>query len=458
MGLFFVPPMSEAQMKAIAQSGSLEQHQVFLQTHPSKLNEYFSGHRDTFLTYACMQGHDKIVEYLLSLPNIKVNKRSFEFDDDDEFEETPLDCALEMGHVNIVHMLLARNATLHYYKQDKLKKFLRAHPHPQKHNRGEQQEKTKEEKESQAHMPVTLSATMQQKLQQGTLGHMSEEEIIRELVVGKLTCGFSDQLAWPNIAKRVEEHENARAQQMNLVPAWQQEQATIHARRQDVQNELGRLQQELVQLNQQQQQLEQRMQGHAKVPAMKDLSSLLAFARRVEPIERRLVAHLEVEIAKKKAQLASLSDERSPQPKLSLLLNCMNLTEAAIEATRTLDSKTFMRLTKRTQDFTERYSSSSVSMEDIKDLLYCGEMMRDGDFPFGNHDLECVVCANHTTQQMINFIRERYDIDLPLDVLERKNINGRRVLFCAVSDFPSHNKQQVMEAVDRLRELHEEAM
>merc|ERR1712137_780922 len=162
-------------------------------------------------------------------------------------------------------------------------------------------------------------------------------------------------------------------------------------------------------------------------------------------------------MAKKKTQLAALSD-KSSQPKLSLLLNCMNLTEAAIEATRTLDSKTFKRLTKRSHDFAERYSSSSVSMEDIKDLLYCGEMMREGNFPFGDHDLECVVCANHTTQQMINFIRERDDIDLPLDVLERKNINGRRALFCAASDFPGHNKQQVMKAVDRLREIHDKAM
>merc|ERR1712110_1233996 len=260
------------------------------------------------------------------------------------------------------------------------------------------------------------------------------------------------------MGKRVEEHENARAQQLNPIMVWRQEQATIHARRQDVQSEVDRLQQELVQLNQQHQQLEQRIQDHAKVPPMKDLSCLLAFARRVEPIEQRLVAHLEEEMAKKKPQLAALSDESSPQPKLSLLLNCMNLTEAAIDATRTLDSDTFKRLTKRNQDFTERYSSSSVSMEDIKDLLYCGEMMREGDFPFGDHDLECVVCANHTTQQMINFIRERKDIDLPLDVLERKNINGRRVLFCTVSDFPGQNKEQVMEAMDRLRELHEEAM
>merc|ERR1712137_325393 len=439
MGPFVVPPMSDAEMLTIAESGSLEQHQAFLQTHPSKLNEYFIRvllERETFLTYACWKGHDEIVEYLLSLPSIDVNKEVLrEIYPRILRPRSPLDLALLNKHVNIVCMLLARNAKLHSCEQDELNEFLRAHPI----------------------LPVTLSATMHQKLQQGTLGHMSEEEIARELVVGKLTCGFSDQLAWPNIVKRVEEHENARAQQMNLVPAWQQEQATIHARRQDVQSELDRLQQELVQLNQQHQQLEQRMQDHAKVPPMKDLSSLLAFARRVQPIEQRLVTHLEEEMAKKKVQLAALSDENSPQPKLSLLLNCMNLTEAAIEATRTLDSNTFTRLTKR-HNFTERYSSSSVSMEDIEDLLYCGEMMRDGEFPFGDHDLECVVCANHTTQQMSNFIRERDDIDLPLDVLERKNINGKRVLFCAASDLPGQNKRKVMEAVDRLRELHEEAM
>merc|ERR1712110_840891 len=229
----------------------MEQHQAFLQTHPSKLNEYF---RSSYRSW------------------------------------TPLDCALLCKHVNIVHMLLARNAKLSSCGQDELNEFLRAHPNPQKDSRGKQQEKTKEEKESRVHMPVTLSATTQQKLQQGTLGHMSEEEITRELEAGKLTCGFSDQLAWPDIVKRVEEHENARAQQMNPVTAWRQEQANIHTRRQDVQSELDRLQQELVQLNQQHQQLEQRIQDHA----MKDLSGLLAFARRVQPIEQRLVAHLEV--------------------------------------------------------------------------------------------------------------------------------------------------------------------
>merc|ERR1712137_914229 len=437
---FVSPPMSNAQMKAIAESGSLEQHQAFLQAHPSKLNEYFFRDiRDTLLTYACWQGHDKIVEHLLSLPNIDVNKPNrFHFAERDIY--SPLDLALSNKHVNIVHMLLARNAILRSYKQDELNEFIREHPNPQN-----------------AHMPVTLSATTQQKLQQGTLGHMSEGEIARELVAGKLTCGFSDQLAWPNIVKRVEEHENARAQRMKPVTAWKQEQATIRTRRQDVQSELDRLQQELVQLNQQHQKLEQRIQDHAKVPPMKNLYSLLVFARRVQRIEQRLVNHLEEEMAKKKVQLAALSDESSPQPKLSLLLNCMNLTEAAIHVTRTLDSKTFTKLTKR-HDFTERYSSPSVSTEDIKDLLYCGEMVRDGEFPFGDHDLECVVCANHTTQQMINFIRERDDIDLPLDVLERKNINGKRLLFCTASELPGQNKRKVMEAVDRLRELHEEAM
>merc|ERR1712107_691471 len=102
--------------------------------------------------------------------------------------------------------------------------------------------------------------------------------------------------------------------------------------------------------------------------------------------------------------------------------------------------------------------SEAVSEEDIKDMLYCGEMMRECDFPFGDHDVQCVVCTNHTPQQLINLIKERKDIDLPIDPVARQNINGRRVPYCVASDFPGQNKRQVMKALDRLRELHEEAM
>lgn len=90
--------------------------------------------------------------------------------------------------------------------------------------------------------------------------------------------------------------------------------------------------------------------------------------------------------------------------------------------------------------------------------MYCGEMMRKSEFPYGDHDFECVVCANRTTQQMINFIRERDDIDLPLDEIESGNINGRRVLFCTASDFPGQNQRQVMKALTSLREMHNSVM
>merc|ERR1712130_517184 len=163
------------------------------------------------------------------------------------------------------------------------------------------------------------------------------------------------------------------------------------------------------------------------------------------------------EMTKKRPQLAALSDYASSQPKLSLLLNCMGVEEAAISATRDLDYVSFKRLTKRHECFVDQYATI-LSVMAIKDLLYCGEMLRDSEFPFSDHDLACAVCANHTATQMINFVKERGDIDLPLDVIAKKNINGKRALFCTPNDFPSLSKQHVRDVVDRLNLIHEEAM
>merc|ERR1719282_1848284 len=361
-------------------------------------------------------------------------------------------------------MLLAHHAQLKYCKQDKLNEFLQQHPNPQVAIRQEEENKRKkkkeeEEKERQEQVPVTLSPATWQRLHENTLGDMNDEAITQDLVAGKLACGFSSQLVWADIVKRVQEHETARVQENQPTVSWRREQATLDARRQQVQVQLAQLQQNLQELNQQYDTLEQRIQEHAAAPRKRDLSSLLAFAERVQPIEQRLVAQLEEEMNKKKPQLSALSDHTGgTAPKLSLLLNCMGVQEAAIAATRDLNNTAFKRLTKRIPDFTDRYRSDSVSAEDIKDLLYCGEMMRECDFPFGDHDVECVVCINHTAQQLANFIKERHDIDLPAEVLAHQNINGRRVLYAVASDFPEQSKRQVMEALDRLRDLHEEAL
>ena len=137
----------------------------------------------------------------------------------------------------------------------------------------------------------------------------------------------------------------------------------------------------------------------------------------MQPIEQRLVAQLEEEMNKRKTKLSALSDHTNTAPKLSLLLNCMGVQEAAIAATRDLNETAFKRLTKRTSDFIERYRSDRVSAEDIKDLLYCGEMMRECDFPFADHYYECVVCLHHTPQELINWIKERARLAGSLELL-----------------------------------------
>lgn len=302
---------------------------------------------------------------------------------------------------------------------------------------------------------MKLTNSVRQRMRAGTLESMDDETITENLVSGQMSSGFSDQLAWEHIAKRVAEYETARVQPIVI---WRQEQVTIDSQRNDVQIELDRLQQELLQLNQQHQTLEELILEHAMAHPEPDLSRLLQFAQRVQPIEQRLVEQLEEEMGQKKFQLAALSDQTSSQPKLSLLLNCMGVGEAAIAATRDLNSTAFKRLTKWNQEYFESPNAVLVSPEDSRDLLYCGEMLRNAEFPYEYHDHECVVCANQTAQQMVNFIRERNDINLPEDVLLRKKINGRRALYGRTSDFPGCHERQVMAALERLRELHEEAM
>lgn len=384
-------------------------------------------------------------------------------------------------------MLLARNARLHRGDKNQLEKFLRTNPNPQEAIRREEERKAEErrraeearmeeetkraeeerrakekkaeeiKKEEQAlQQTVNISMSVRQRMREGTLQKMSDEAITQELMTGRLASGFSYQLHWANIVTCVEKHQAVRSQSNEPIAVWRQEQATIDAQRLAVQRELQRLQQQLLQLHQKYEELEEHIQEHAKALATADLFSLLQFARRVQPIEQRLVAELEEEMREERVQLAALSDKSSSQPKLSLLLNCMGVSEAAIAATGDLDSTAFKRLTKR-HDFVERYRLSGVSAEDIMDLLWCGEMMRDSDFPFEDHIHDCAVCANHSAQQLINFIRER-GIALPVEVLTSKNINGKRILYCAPSDFPRQEKLQWMDAVDRLRELHEQAM
>jgi len=188
-------------------------------------------------------------------------------------------------------------------------------------------------------------------------------------------------------------------------------------------------------------------------PPMPDLSDLLEFASRVIPIEQELVGQLEAELRKKNCQLAALSDMESTQPKLSLLLNCMGMEQAAIAATAHLDSKIFKIQTKLSGLLLPS-CRSKISAMAFKDLLYCGEMLREAPFPFSTHVEACTVCQQQSPAQLIEFIEGLDGVDLPSDILEQDRINGKCILFCNSDDFPNLPQKEVMEAINRLRDIH----
>ena len=307
-------------------------------------------------------------------------------------------------------------------------------------------------------IPVGVPHHVRQQLNQGILSHMSEEDIAQQFVEGKLSCRWSDSLVWESIRISLTEYETSRAQQMEPVSGWRQEQQDLEVRRDDLQQQVERLQKELSEITEKHKDIGKRIEERVtEVESMADLSELLSFAKRVSFVEQRLVSQLEEEMNKQNPVLAAQSDETSPQPKLSLLLNCMGVQEAAIVATRDLDSALFKRRAKRHELFAEEYNQR-VPASGIKDLLYVAEMLGEAQFPFSDHDEECVVCANHTAAQMINFVNERKDINLPVDELKRQDINGKRALFCTSKDFPSMDPEQVRTVLHLLNDIHEEAL
>lgn len=140
-----------------------------------------------------------------------------------------------------------------------------------------------------------------------------------------------------------------------------------------------------------------------------------------------------------------------------MLFNCFDLPQEAIDVTSEWTSAEFMRHTKNQASFLSRLQDTPYSF--IKDLLYCGEMMRDGQFPYVDHEGECVVCMNRTADQLVNFIKER-GIVLDHDVLRANKISGRHILFSSFPEFAGSGlpKADVLEALDRLRALHEEIL
>merc|ERR1712110_110542 len=118
-----------------------------------------------------------------------------------------------------------------------------------------------------------------------------------------------------------EEHETTRHSQQQQLEQLKQERNNLDKRRKQLERELAEIKQQTTQLDGRIQQEQQNAP-----PPMADLSSLLAFAARVIPIEQELVGQLEAELSKKKPHLAALEDNTSPQqPKLSLMLNCMGI-------------------------------------------------------------------------------------------------------------------------------------
>ncbi len=284
----------------------------------------------------------------------------------------------------------------------------------------------------------------------GTLVQMNREEIKQGLCMGTLPCAFSPESAWSALQQRAAEHEEKRRNQANPVQQLEMEDERLKNLCQKLRSDLTEAEQQRVQVGIR---LEQERKNSP--PPMPDLSELLEFASRVIPVEQELVGQLEAELGKKKPHLAALDDKTSPQPKLSLMLNCMGIHASGIAATSSLDLTNFLRKSRRSAVFAESLARVRVDRSTILDLLYCGELVREGEFPFVGHEDECPVCGNVTPEALINFIKER-GIGLNHQVLRKKDINGRRVLYCTPKDFPNQSREEVEAAVDALQAIHEE--
>jgi len=386
-------------------------------------------------------GDIEIVNDLIARPgiNLHLGRRGDVF----SVGETPLDLALQNSNTECVHALVVCGAPLQFYKQEQLDAFLKKHPAVAQQQAGS--EKKKAEKAAIEWIPEALNDHMRV----GTLERMDREEIKQGLCMGTLPCAFSSDSAWSALQQLAAEHEDKRQNQANPVQQLEME-------HNDLKNLCQRLRSDLTSAEQKMKQVGTRLEQERKnsPPPMADLSELLKFASRVIPIEQELVGQLEAELRKKKPHLAALDDNTSAQPKLSLMLNCMNINAAGIAATSSLDLTNFLRKSKRANVFAESLSPH-INRNTILDLLYCGELVREGEFPFVDHEDECPVCGNATAKDLINFVKER-GIGLNHQVLRDRDINGRRVLYCSQKDFPDQSRKEVEEAVDALQAIHEE--
>jgi len=420
-------------MRKVGESGSLNRVRRFLERHPEMLNEYACGM--TFLGIACDHGFEDIAEYLISLPNIDLSLGWVG-------HRTPLDLALSRSllggnRTKIIRMLVAVGAPSS--DQHELDEFLETHPTLPVSKRKSESEEARGGKEDQTWSWIRTFVFQQ--LEHRSLKEISADEIKQMLQEGHLPCGWTHDLAWKQIWTLTEN-------QRSLKESLQIEKTRLDAEEQRSTDELQKVQE-------QRKQLDKNMQQQARLVSGVDLEMLSAFAQRVEPIENALMSELESELEKKKPKLSALTDLQSPQPKLSLFLNCMGTHSKAIHATRDLDSTMFQRQVKNSAQFIEQYGSAEVSEEMLKDLLYCGEMLRDCNPPLADHDDKCPVCLNRTPEELTKYLREK-GIDLDSNTIRRNRINGRRVLFSMAKEFS--NAATPTQALDRLRDIHEDAM
>merc|ERR1712173_82683 len=146
------------------------------------------------------------------------------------------------------------------------------------------------------------------------------------------------------------------------------------------------------------------------------------------------------------------TDDESTQPKLSLLLNCMGVETAGIEATRDMDLKQFTNKARWRNISTQAYGEW-ISPNTLRDLYYCGQLVGECKYRLVCHDDKCPVCACRTPQQLINFLKER-GIRLNSDVIIAEELNGRRVLYCSSDEFPDEPPEEVQQAIFYLQCLH----
>ena len=253
---------------------------------------------------------------------------------------------------------------------------------------------------------------------------------------------------WKQITTLIEEQETIMASYETEKAKLEQEETRLTA-------ELDHIQTQRTHVQMEKEQLLTSMQDYSRKASSVDWKELKTFAQRVEPIEKALMSTLEAELEKEKPRLSALTDFYSKHPRLTLLLNCMGVQPEVIQAARGLTGRSFRRQVKDSQEFVRRYSTPKLSHNELKDILYCGQLWCDCGPSIAEHENQCPVCCNSTTEQLLHYLQE-ISVTLDPDTIKKNNINGRRVLFSMPEEFP--HPDEAIQALDRLREIHGDAI